>query len=115
MEGIVKAVVTLLISAPSARDVVLSGRVAQMDRVRDDLVRRLSTAAPQLTVHRLRGFARVAKQGAQGAALIASGLAGGREQTLVTTMGVQRASGTLLDHLVFIDPQVARLRLGLDA
>jgi predicted butyrate kinase (DUF1464 family) len=113
MEGAVKAVATLLVSAPTAREVVVSGRMAAFDRVRDDLARRLSTVAPQLTVHRLRGFARTAKQGAQGAALVADGLAGGRESDLVSAMGIQRASGTVLDHLAFIPPAAARARLGI--
>ena len=113
MEGAVKAVATLLVSAPSAREVVISGRVAGSDRVRDDLARRLSTIASHLTVHRLRGFARIAKQGAQGAVLVADGLAGGREADLVTTLGIKRASGTVLDHLVVVSPDIARLRLGI--
>lgn len=114
MEGAVKAIATLLVSAPSAREVVLSGRMATFDRVRDDLARRLSIVAPQLAIHRLRGFARTAKQGAQGAVLIANGLAGGREATLVATLGIQRASGTVLDHLTSVTPEVARTRLGID-
>ena len=113
MEGAVKAVATLLVSAPSAREVVISGRMAAFDRVRDDLTRRLATVAPQLAIHRLRGFSKNAKQGAQGAALIADGLAGGREAELVHAMGIQRASGTVLDHLAIISPAIARIRLGL--
>jgi len=113
MEGAVKAVAMLLVSAPSAEEVVISGRVAAFDRVRDDLVRRLAGVAPQLGVHRLRGFARTAKQGAQGAALVANGLAGGREAALVQLLGVQRASGTVLDHLTFISSAKALARLGI--
>lgn len=113
MEGIVKAVATLLVSAPSAREVVISGRVAGFERVREDLTRRLATVAPQLTICPLRGFAKVAKQGAQGAALIADGIAGGREAELVSVLGVQRAAGTVLDNLAFISPAAARARLGI--
>jgi predicted butyrate kinase (DUF1464 family) len=113
MEGIVKAVATLLVSAPSAREVVISGRVASFDRVRDDLTRRLASVAPHLKICPLRGFAKVAKQGAQGAALVADGLAGGREAELVSVLGVQRASGTVLDNLTFISPSAARARLGI--
>ena len=113
MEGAVKAVAMLLVSAPSAEEVVISGRVAMFDRVRDDLVRRLGTVAPQLDVHRLRGFARTAKQGAQGAALVANGLAGGREAALVQLLGIQRAAGTALDHLAFIPSSRALARLGI--
>ena len=115
IEGAVKAVATLLVSAPSAREVVISGRMAAIDRVRDELARRLATVAPQLMVHRLRGFSSRAKQGAQGAALVADGLAGGREAEIVSVTGIQRASGTALDHLVIIQPGLARVRLGIDA
>ena len=113
MEGAVKAVATLLVSAPSAREVVLSGRTSTFDRVRTDLTRRLSALAPHIAVHALRGLAKVAKQGAQGAALVADGLAGGRESELVSTLGVRRASGTALDHLVPMWRDIARARLGI--
>ena len=113
MEGVVKTVAMLLVSAPSAREVVLSGRVSTFERVRDDLARRLSTVAPRVSVHHLRGFARRSKQGAQGAALVADGLAGGHEDELVSTMAIRRATGTVLDHLVVISPSVARRRLGI--
>ena len=113
IESTVKAVATLLVSAPSAVEVVLSGRVARFDRVRDHLAHRLTTVAPQLAVQRLRGFAANAKQGAQGAALIASGLAGGPEAALVKRLGVHRAAGTVLDHVVFIPPTMAYDRLGI--
>jgi predicted butyrate kinase (DUF1464 family) len=103
----------LLVSAPSAEEVVISGRVAMFDRVRDDLARRLTTVAPQLAVHRLRGFAKRAKQGAQGAALVANGLAGGREAELVQLLGIQRSAGTVLDHLAFIPQRTALVRLGI--
>lgn len=113
MEGVVKAIAMLLVSAPTTREVVVSGRMGSIDRVRADLARRLTAVAPRVAVHHLRGFARVAKQGAQGAALVADGLAGGHEDELVSTMGVRRASGTALDHLVLISPAVARRRLGI--
>jgi predicted butyrate kinase (DUF1464 family) len=112
-EGAVKAVATLLVSAPSATEVVISGRVARFDRVRDELARRLSAIAPRLALHELRGFAANAKQGAQGAALIANGLAGGRDADLVKRLGIQRASGTVLDHITFISPATAHHRLGI--
>ena len=82
--------------------------------VRDQLTRRLSSLTPAAAVHLLTGFANVAKQAAQGAALIADGLAGGRSASLVATLGIRDASGTVLDHLYIIDPAVARARLGIE-
>jgi predicted butyrate kinase (DUF1464 family) len=113
IEGAVKAVAALRVSVPGAREVVVSGRMARVAAVREELVRRLATVAPDVTVHELRGFASIAKQGAQGAALIADGLAGGAAAELVRTMGIAGASGTVLDHLSVIPPALARRRLGI--
>jgi predicted butyrate kinase (DUF1464 family) len=75
-------------------------------------VRRFAAvAAPP--VHPLAGFASVAMQAAQGAALIADGLAGGRSAALVDALGIREASGSVLDHLFIITPAAARARLGI--
>ena len=50
---------------------------------------------------------------AQGAALIADGLAGGRHAVLTDVLGIREASGTVLDHLKIITPETALQRLGL--
>jgi predicted butyrate kinase (DUF1464 family) len=47
----------------------------------------------------VEGFARVAKEAAQGAALIAEGLAGGVHERMIQIMRLRDASGTSLDHL----------------
>ena len=57
--------------------------------------------------------ASVAKQAAQGAALLADGLAGGKSAALVDAMGIREARGTVLDHLYVISPAQARVRLGI--
>ena len=113
VEGAVKAVATLRVAAPTASEVALSGRMARIPRVREELARRLASVAPDITVHELRGFASVAKQAAQGAALIADGLAGGAEAGLVESLAIASASGTVLDHLALISPSAARARLGI--
>lgn len=113
LESAVKAVVALAVSAPHAREVVLSGRLARVAAVSDELVRRLAVALPGKTVHVLSGFAAVSKQAAQGAALIADGLSGGTSAPLVDALGIRDASGTALDHLYVISPARARTRLGI--
>ena len=60
---------------------------------------------------RSRGSRVAAKQGAQGAALIADGLAGGRCAALVERLRIREATGTVLDHLHVISPETARRRL----
>ncbi len=114
LESAVKAVITLAVSAPKASDVILSGRVARIGGVVEELARRLASALPRATVCGLSGFAATSKQGAQGAAVIADGLAGGRFAPIVDALGIRDASGTVLDHLHFISPAAARSRLKLD-
>lgn len=112
LESAVKAVAALTVAAPRAREVILSGRGAFVARVREELVRRLARVMSDVSVHVLVGFASVAKQAAQGAALIADGLAGGQSEALVAALGLRDASGTVLDHLYVISPATARTRLG---
>ena len=109
IEGAEKAVRALAASASSAREIVLSGRHAA--DVADALASRFAGIAEVVP---LRGFAGTAKQGAQGAAILADGLAGGRHRDLVETLRIRHAAGSVLDHLFVVDRAAARRRLGLD-
>lgn len=109
-EGAIKALRSLLVPVPAPREILLSGRALSETGVLQRLEPSLTGLAP---IRRLQGFARVAKAPAQGAAIIADGLAGGRWQPLTETMRLRQASGTVLDHLVVITPEAARRRLGL--
>jgi predicted butyrate kinase (DUF1464 family) len=113
LDGAVKAVAALAVSAPRARAVVLSGRVSAVPGVCEALAERLRGVAAAAPVRRLAGFARVAKHAAQGAALVADGLAGGASAALVAAMQIRGAAGTALDHLHVVSPAEARGRLGL--
>ena len=110
IEGAVRAARMLQGSAPSADTVLLSGRHAIDPDIGGPLRPALADIGP---VRTLTGFATTAKQGAQGAALLADGLAGGRHQELVERLGIREARGTVLDHLHVISPAAARRRLGL--
>ena len=108
LEGAAKAVHLLRSSAPAAHEVLVSGRAA----ADGDLVERLGGMLTGVaTVRPLAGFAIAAKQGAQGAALIADGLAGGRCAPLVRHLRIREAAGSVLDHLYVISPETARRRL----
>lgn len=109
VEGATKAATALATSVlQSPKAFVLSGRLAQVEAVQHAIRRRLAPIGPTFL---FEGFAAVAKEGAQGAALIADGLAGGRHQALVESLGIRAAEGTALDHLYFITPARARARL----
>jgi predicted butyrate kinase (DUF1464 family) len=110
VEGAVKAVRQLRGSAPSAEEVLVSGRRS----AEPEVFARIAASLEDIgAVRALGGFALQAKQGAQGAALLADGLSGGRHAGLVDRLRVRHARGTVLDHLVFISPAAARQRLGI--
>ncbi len=110
LEGGCKAVATLTMSVPRPAEIVVSGRFAGSDRVFESFAERLGALAP---VRRASGFARIAKAAAQGAALIADGLAGGINAPLVGVLALREAAGSVLDHLYVVSPANARRRLGL--
>ena len=110
VEGAVKAVHQLRVSTPEADEILLSGRMARDSGIFPSLEQGLASIG---AVRVLEGFAQVAKQGAQGAALIADGLADGRHRALVDRLRIREATGTVLDHLYVISPDDARRRLGL--
>jgi predicted butyrate kinase (DUF1464 family) len=108
-EGALKAVLALTAAVPAPREIYLSGRHASEPVILTRLVPRLAAIAP---VAKIGGFARIAKEGAQGAALIADGLAGGGERGLVESMGLRNAHGTALDYLRVIPRDTAARRIG---
>src|SRR5687768_6369216 len=110
VEGAAKAIRQLRSSAPSADEILVSGRKAAERDVLEPLAADLADVGP---VRLLAGFSVNAKQGAQGAALLADGLSGGRHAGLVDRLRIREARGTVLDHLVFISPAAARQRLGM--
>jgi predicted butyrate kinase (DUF1464 family) len=104
-----KAVAAMRVSAPGASRVRLSGRLAMEPWVQERLHRALGD------VRVVEGFSSSAKHAAQGAALIAEGLAGGEAQRLVETLGLRDARGTVLDYLYVIDRDTAARRIGLSS
>jgi predicted butyrate kinase (DUF1464 family) len=108
LESVVKDVLALLSSTkPSA--IYLSGRFSRIPQVVEDLHKKLeevlnalsSSYRPQLAVLESRG--KVAKQAAEGAAIIANGLAGGKYKKLVETLRLRESRGTIFDYVTVID------------
>jgi predicted butyrate kinase (DUF1464 family) len=113
VDSAVKAVVAMAVSVPAPAEIVLSGRMARNPAVRERLIAGLRALLPAPAIHELTGFSATVKQAAQGAALMADGLAGGRSAPIVDALRIRDAHGTALDHLHVITPGAARKRLGL--
>ena len=105
VESAVKAVAALAVSVPRTCEVILSGRLARVAGVRDELARRLAGVIARSGA-RARRFRGGGQAGGSGAALIADGLAGGRSAALVDALGIR---GTRVRDT----PAAARARLGI--
>ncbi|MFH0916488.1 MAG: DUF1464 family protein [bacterium] len=107
LEDLVKRVAGEMTVLASPREILLSGRLSNIPQIRGEVARRLSAFAP---VRRVEGYAVVAKEAAQGAALIGQGLMGGPLADLVEAMELRAARGSVLDHLYVGDAQEIRER-----
>ena len=110
VENVEKMVSSLRVSVPEPREVLLSGRLSHIVGIARVLKERLGRVAP---VSVLTGFVTGCKEGAQGAAILADGLAGGPNAALVETLGLRTASGTVLDHLYMAGSGAVRRDFGL--
>jgi predicted butyrate kinase (DUF1464 family) len=113
VESAVKTVAALTVSVPRPREVILSGRMARVDGIRQELARGIERVIPGVPVRLLGVSADAGEPAARGAALLADGLSGGSSARLVELLGIREARGTSLDHLYVISPAAARERLGL--
>lgn len=98
MEGVIKGVASMMISVPRPKEILLSGRLTRIERVSDELKPKLERFAPAKRIGWLDGIKRV-KESAQGYAIVADGLAGGKFTDLVDWMEIKNAKGTALDYL----------------
>jgi predicted butyrate kinase (DUF1464 family) len=110
IEAALKMVAALRVSAPSVREVLVSGRLGGVPQVVETLGERLGGTLP---VRQLAGFAPRVKQAAQGAALIADGLAGGRHRDLIAALRLHASRGSVLDHLHLEGADRVRRHFGL--
>ena len=96
-----------LLASTTPQAVYLSGRFSRIGRFVEDFVRALSSSlgplGARVSVRKLEGRGRTAKEAAEGAAVIASGLAGGRYRRLVEVMRLKESSGTVFDYVTLYD------------
>jgi len=98
IEGIVKGVASMMTTVPHPKEILISGRLTRVEKVKDELLKRLAKFAPVRRIGWLQGARRV-KESAQGYAIVADGLAGGKFVELIEWMGIKNAKGTALDHI----------------
>lgn len=109
LESIVKDVAVLLTSITPS-EIILSGRFARIPEFRVDVKKAVEVFLEKMnleidvtTVKNKK--AAIAKEGAEGAAILASGLAGGKYQKLVEALKIRESKGEIFDHL-YLNPSI---------
>jgi predicted butyrate kinase (DUF1464 family) len=104
LEGAIKDVLQLTASV-KPREILVSGRISRVEGLLDELKRRLDL----VPARKLEGFAtKSVKEAAQGAAIVANGLAGGSYSQLIGVMKIREAKGTSLDYILL--PEIEALK-----
>jgi len=96
LEGLEKTVRSLTSSVKEPREILLSGRYARHERLRNLVSERLEEIAPVRQLNNLPG-AKISKEAAQGYAIIGEGIAGGVFSDLIKHMRIDEARGTVLN------------------
>ncbi|NPB00954.1 MAG: DUF1464 domain-containing protein [Crenarchaeota archaeon] len=111
LEGIVKDLARMLVSVEEPSRIYLSGRFIRVERFRKDLedrllefLKRFNIKSEICTIGRM---GKNVKEAAEGAAVIANGIAGGRYKKLIDRLELWNSSGTIFDHIV--DPEIRRI------
>ena len=110
VDSVLKSVAAIAVSVKHPREILISGRISRVQKIYEIIHGRLSTFGQVRKVDR---FAEVSKEAAQGAALIADGLAGGRFKELVEATKIKEATGTVLDHIYLPNAGALKRKYGL--
>ncbi len=102
LESITKDVSSLLPSV-KPKEIILSGRFTRIPEflaaMKEELSRFFAGTGLKIDISVLEGKAAVTKQAAEGAAVFANGLAGGKYKQLVDTMRLRESEGTVFSNL----------------
>jgi len=109
LEGAVKDVLSLTACA-KPEEILISGRMSKVSGLFDDLKGRLES----FNIRRLEGFSSLkVKEAAQGAAIIANGLAGGKYKEIIDVMMIRQAKGTSLDYILLPEIETIKKEYGI--
>jgi len=109
LESAVKNVLALTASSEPG-EILVSGRLSKTSGMLEELGKRIDMAP----VRKMDGFgAKSIKEAAQGAAVIADGLAGGKYSELIDVMRIREAKGTALDYILLPEIDVLKKEYGV--
>ncbi|MDI6886796.1 MAG: DUF1464 family protein, partial [archaeon] len=109
LESIIKDTYLLLSSVRRPKELLLSGRFARIDPFVQDVTSILQDHLGELGINAeirtLKRTGGTVKEAAEGAAIIANGIAGGKYESLIENMELRKSSGGVFSH-IYLDTEV---------
>ncbi|KXA96679.1 hypothetical protein AKJ37_04685 [candidate division MSBL1 archaeon SCGC-AAA259I09] len=112
LESIAKDITSLLPTI-IPREIILSGRFTKIPGFMNDLTKKLEKLFKNLgqttELVNLKTRGETCKEAAEGAAIVANGIAGGKHEDLAENMRIKESSGSIFDHLYLTDKYIEKL------
>ncbi len=109
LESGIKDILSLTASV-KPQEILVSGRISRTKGLFEEFKKHIDIAP----VRRLEGFhVKNVKEAAEGAALIANGLAGGKYREIIDIMEIKKAKGTSLDYILLPEIEVLKKEYGI--
>ncbi|MDP6641193.1 MAG: DUF1464 family protein [Nitrososphaerales archaeon] len=108
-EGIIKNVFSLIVSMKELpKEILLSGRFLGISTFRKDIISMLNKRTKPLSINEIRTVKKQSanvKEAAQGSAILANGIAGGKYKPIVENLKIFESEGTIFDH-IYLDKSI---------
>jgi len=108
LESIIKDTYLMLSSVRKPKEILLSGRFTRIEPFVQDVTAmlqdHLSEFGIEAEVRTLTRTGSEVKEAAEGAAIIANGIAGGKYENLIETMELRKSSGGVFSH-IYLDKE----------
>jgi len=102
MESIMKDVAALTIAVEKPREILISGRLSRLPAIAEYLNSNLARFGK---VRAVRRQAKIAKEAAEGAFILAEGLMGGKYESIVDALQLRKATGSMFDYVLVKEPK----------
>ena len=103
IESILKNIAAMMIAVEQPREILLSGRLSRIPGIADLLGTKLARLGK---VRMVRRQAKIAKEAAEGAFILAEGLMGGKYQPIIETLQLRQAAGSMFDYILVNGPKL---------